>query len=384
MKMISTILAIMVLLTMYLAMHLYLVFAAYMPKIPAGALAFVCFCATQLIWANYFMVRVLHWPIPKAMFTVGFFIGIFALMLMFCFCVTDVFKLTGFYPEKLKKTPWLELAVFSSVSISVVLLGFFGTVFTKQKELIFVSDKVKKETRIVFMSDLHIGSADITPGKLEKWVEKVNAFNPDLVLFGGDVLDGSKKPFEDEKYEDIFHKIKAKSGVYGVLGNHEYYGEGVKEAVEIFEGAGIRTLRDQSVKIEDLNISLIGRDDTLMGGFGGEHVKETRRVDYLMAQVPKDDYKIVISHNPIRFDEAVAAGADLQLSGHTHAGQLFPANIIVKFIYEKPYGLLEKKNSKLYTTSGFGSWGPPIRIFTRSEIVFITIKPEDKKKTDKN
>lgn len=373
-KMIAIILAILVFLTVYLSVHLYLTFVVYLPKAPAVSAALVFFLAMQLIWGNYLMQRGLGWNVPKEMFTAGFFIGVFALILLGCYMGSDVLKLLDVYPKRLKDAPGFELGLFSVLSLIVVIGGYFGTVFTKVTELEFVSNKVKKDVRIVFLSDMHVGSADLSPEKCEKWIGKINAFQPDLVLIGGDILDGSHKPFEKEGYAGIFKKLKAKEGVFTVLGNHEYYGEGIPEAVETIEAAGITVLRDEVHAIPGLNIALIGRDDTLMGGMGGKHVRETQRLSTLFKKVSKGDYTIVMSHNPARFDEAVEQGADLQLSGHTHAGQLFPATLIVKFVYEKPYGLLKKGKSALYTTSGFGSWGPPIRILTRSEIVFVRIK----------
>lgn len=368
------VLGILVFLGFYLSLHMYLTFNVFWPKLPAVSVALIFFLLTQMLWGNYVLQRVLGWDIPKWVFTAGFLMAAFSLCLLFMYMASDVSKLIGLYPKPLAASRTLECAVFSGFAVVITVLGYFNVACIRERELVLESDKKGDDLKIVFFSDTHIGGAAMNPKRFEKWVKKINAFEPDLVLVGGDIVDGSVDPFIEDGYTDLFKKLDAKQGTFAVLGNHEYYGGGLTHAISAFRKAGMTILRDEKIYLHDLGVTLIGRDDTMMGGMGRHAFRKTQSLTHLNEGVDPESYVIVMTHNPIRFDEAARINADLQLSGHTHAGQLFPATLIIKFIYEKPYGLLKKGKSLLYTTSGMGAWGPPIRFMSRSEVVFLTVK----------
>lgn len=242
--------------------------------------------------------------------------------------------------------------------------------------------------KIAFLSDIHMGALGMNEKILEKVVRIINDARVDLVLFGGDLVE-RKISDEISRETEILGKIKSKLGSYGVLGNHEYYSEKPETMVKFFrEKANIKILMDSCEKIDDdknvngvTNITLLGRNDTSFG-YSPEKNKNIRDIlKFQEEQMDQDnmknkDFIIVLDHNPERFDEAVDSGVDLQLSGHTHNGQFFPFNLLVKFFYEKAYGRLLKGSSNLIVSSGLGAWGPPLKLFSPPEIVFVNLNLE--------
>jgi predicted MPP superfamily phosphohydrolase len=217
---------------------------------------------------------------------------------------------------------------------------------------------------------------------LKKIVKVINDQRADLVLFGGDIVETKINQIDSLEYAKLLRGLESKLGVYAILGNHEYF-TGRTNLARILEfltkGCGMRVLLDESVVIGK-NLLLVGRVD---GGY--DRIVFRKKVADILAKTNRDGkFSILLDHNPKYFDEAVANNMDLQLSGHTHNGQMFPFNLLIKFLYEKPYGRLEKSKSTLLVSSGVGTWGPPIKVFSKPEVVVVTIeKPEGKKKKEK-
>jgi uncharacterized protein len=214
---------------------------------------------------------------------------------------------------------------------------------------------------IVMISDLHLN--DIGVKRRQKIIDTVNQLHPELVLIPGDIV-----PPETDKIAGDFRKIKSKYGIYASLGNHDYFGD-VEYLVNQLHQAGINVLRDSSVKIAD-SFYLIGRDDK---SFEGITRKKRQQLANLLAGINRELPLIMLDHQPINLEEARAAGVDLQLSGHTHQGQFFPFNLITNKVFKIDYGYLKTGNFQLIVSSGAGTWGPPIRIGSSSEIVDIMV-----------
>jgi hypothetical protein len=157
-------------------------------------------------------------------------------------------------------------------------------------------------------------------------------------------------------------------GVFGITGNHEYIG-GVEEAVAYLEEHGIRMLRDTCIILRG-GITLCGREDRSSMQFGGLRRKG---LGELLKDVDRTRPVIMMDHQPFDLDSVAKAGVDVQLSGHTHHGQLWPLNYITKVVYEQSWGYLRKSGTQFYVSSGAGSWGPPVRLGNRPEIVVLTL-----------
>jgi len=217
---------------------------------------------------------------------------------------------------------------------------------------------------VVMVSDLHLGSAGHS-GLLDKTVDKINSLDPDIVLFAGDIIDDKVEPFIRNNYAEEFTKIRAKYGMYAVTGNHEYYGGDANKFIGLFRQAGVKVLMDESVKVAD-SFYIVGREDTTAERFAG--IKR-RDIDDIMQSVDRTLPVLLMDHQPGNLQEEAATGVDLQFSGHTHKGQLFPGNLITKHVYDLDWGYMKKGNFQIIVSSGLGTWGPPFRTGSRSEIV---------------
>jgi predicted MPP superfamily phosphohydrolase len=220
------------------------------------------------------------------------------------------------------------------------------------------------------VSDLHITSYT-RQASMQKLVDRLNAIDADIVVFVGDIVDGDVRPYEEKGVPAIFQGIKSRHGFYGVLGNHEYHGGAVDKAVELFTASGMTLLRDQVAVIDALNLSILGRDDSRVRRItGSERLSATE----LIATAKDGSLLLSLDHQPQLAMEAKEAGVDLQLSGHTHNGQVFPANLIVKKIYDNPWG--HKTYDAVFdliVSCGYGTWGPPMRTRSFSEIVVLEL-----------
>ena len=215
-------------------------------------------------------------------------------------------------------------------------------------------------------ADTHFG---LLSGKnhAERLVKEMNALQPDIILLPGDLFDDDIQPFLDQKIDQTLSKLHAPYGVYASLGNHDRHDGTIKELIEALEQGGITILYDEIVDVQG-QFTLVGRKDRI------DH--DRRPLDSLMNGVNLTRPTILLDHQPYELDKAQQAGVDLMLSGHTHGGQVFPGNLITDAIYENDRGYLQKGQMHSIVTSGFGFWGPPIRIGTRSEVVSIQIQFE--------
>lgn len=216
---------------------------------------------------------------------------------------------------------------------------------------------------IAMAADTHFG---LLSGKnhAERLVKEINELNPDLILLPGDLFDDDVQPFLDQKIEQVLSKLHAPYGVYASLGNHDKHDGTMQELIEALERSDINVLYDETTDVQGL-FSLIGRKDRID--------KDRYPLDALMNGVDDSKPVILLDHEPYELDIAQQEGIDLMVSGHTHRGQVFPGNLITNAIFQNDWGHLQKEQLHSIVTSGFGFWGPPIRIGTRSEVVSILI-----------
>jgi uncharacterized protein len=221
--------------------------------------------------------------------------------------------------------------------------------------------------KIVLVSDMHLGMT-ISNGKLTKMVNLVNQQKADLILLAGDVFDEDLGPVIQNNMGDLLKNLQAKLGVYAVLGNHEFYGN-AGDAEQYLEDHRITVLRD-SVAVLPNDIVIIGREDLTYERMSG---KLRKPLDILLEGINKSNPLILMDHQPNNLGEAVSNNIDLQVSGHTHNGQMWPFNYITGAIFEISNGYRQINNTQFYISSGYGTWGPPIRTNSRSEIVVLNV-----------
>ncbi|GAA0755067.1 metallophosphoesterase [Clostridium sartagoforme] len=226
----------------------------------------------------------------------------------------------------------------------------------------------KEPVNVIMVSDIHLGNI-VKNKKLSNMVKEINDLNPDIVIIAGDIIDSDIKPFLNTNMGREFSKIKSTYGTYATLGNHDLMTKAETQIVKILEENSVKVLRDESILIND-SIYIIGRDDITINRFS-----ENDRASLLdlTHNLDKSKALIVIDHNPKYINESLNANIDLQLSGHTHKGQIAPGNLVTNKMFEIDYGYLKKDNLNVVVSSGYGTWGPPIRIGSRSEIVQMNL-----------
>jgi len=215
------------------------------------------------------------------------------------------------------------------------------------------------------ISDFHYGIIN-SNGNFERVIEKINALNADAVFITGDLFDESVAHMEE--MEKVLPKLKGREGVFAVTGNHDYYA-GITRAVGIMQRAGVKVVRNEMVTLPG-GLQILGIDDPTGTRRMGE-----RGFDFgaLLRMADPQKPSIFLYHQPIRFEEVVEQGIGLQLSGHTHGGQLYPIILISEQIYPLTPGLHRSGQSVLYVSRGVGTWGPPMRFLEPPEIVLIRL-----------
>jgi predicted MPP superfamily phosphohydrolase len=257
-----------------------------------------------------------------------------------------------------------------SASALLITGGFINAVIpvvTRYDITINKSAGEIKELRIAAISDIHLGSV-IRKRSMKKLSLMLQDLHPDLVLLLGDIIDGEIGPVLRGDLLQYFTYPRGNDGLFAITGNHEFIGGGDR-TIPYIESKGIKVLKDEVVTLKG-GIQLIGRIDKDSFRF---FRKERLTLDSLMKDIDTTKPVILLDHQPFHLSEAAEKGVDLELSGHTHNGQMWPLNYITGKIYELSYGYLKKGNTNFIVSSGFGLWGPRVRSGSRSEVMLITI-----------
>lgn len=304
--------------------------------------------------------------LPLGMATAMYEIGNSWLIIMFyllmAFLVLDIGRLVHLVPAT-----WLRGNAITSLVLTGLMLVTFiaGNIHYHNKqrqEINLTTDKhLERPLKIVMLSDLHAGFHN-RRAEVGRWVNMINAEKADLILIAGDMIDGNVRPLLAQGTAEELQRLNAPA--IACLGNHEYI-TGIDKAMNLLEQTGIRILRDKSISIGD--VTIIGRDD--------RSNRSRKSVARLMQGVTRGDYIILLDHQPFNLAEAEQNGVDLQLSGHTHRGQVWPLNWVTKKMYECDYGQWRKGKTDYYVSSGMGIWGGKFRIGTDSEYAVITVTP---------
>ena len=292
------------------------------------------------------------------------FIFIYILLL---FLILDLLKLTHLFPiNRFLHQSWVGFISIATIITVLMSWGYYKYTHKERVELTLSINKKSEQDislKVVAISDLHLGYG-IGRTELEKWVEMINQENPDILLIAGDIIDNSLIPVKEQNMDELFRKIKTKYGIYAALGNHEYISGDLKSA-DFLNSAGVCLLKDSSALIDSL-FYVIGRDD--------RSNSDRKDIKELISGLDKSKPIILMDHQPYHLEEAEENNIDLQISGHTHHGQVVPISWITKSMYEKSHGYLKKGNTHIYVSSGIGIWGGKFRIGSQSEYVVINLK----------
>ena len=258
--------------------------------------------------------------------------------------------------------PWPTTLVAYCVLATTAIAGTWGLAKAWTPDIVRVelsSAKLRKPVRFAQISDVHIGSR--TARFLAHIIDLVNEQNPDFLCITGDFIDQPGISLEKLQSLTLF-----KGPIYYCIGNHERY-EDLDDIVSRLESLGVEVLRNRTVEADGLQF--IGIDDH-------ESSKQVARVLPFL-EVKEELYSILLYHRPHGLEDAHRHGIDLKLSGHTHAGQIVPFHLAVNKVFEYRKGLYQFDNTYLYVNEGTGTWGPTMRLGTRSEITVFELSPTE-------
>jgi uncharacterized protein len=334
---------------------------------------------------SMFLVRLLPRSVGTLLsFVVYSWMGLGALLVS-VLLITEVMRVGVHASSRLLSRPPLdaERRTFLSRAIAgsagMVTFGLAGSgVVSALGEVALKNVKVElgklpKELaglRIVQLSDIHIGPT-IGRSWLAGIVGRVNALEPHVVVITGDLVDGSVEALRE--HVAPLADLRAKYGVYFVTGNHEYY-SGAESWVEELTRIGIRVLRNERVSIGEgaASFDLAGVDDWGAGGYAKGHGPDLAKA---LAGRDASRELVLLAHQPRQIFEAATAGVGLQLSGHTHGGQVFPVTMLVRLQQPFVAGLDRVGDTQIYVSRGTGYWGPPMRVGAPAEITLLELFP---------
>lgn len=305
---------------------------------------------------------------------IGYLWMAFVVLFLFFGVITDFVRLfMAVFSKILGQNLFIKIPTVSyfllplTLSLVFLIYGYFEALNIKTERIIIQTNKIKKNVRIVQLSDVHIGLI-IREDRVKKIVERIKQANPDIVVSTGDLVDAQIDRLNH--LAEILREIKPKYGMFAITGNHEFYA-GLNQALSFTEKAGFKVLRDSRITIKELNINIVGVDDSesVRYGFNLKNDKIS-----LFNEFANQGFTIVLKHRPF-IERELIKYFDLQLSGHTHKGQFFPFSLITGIYYKNnDSGLIEIDRGKfIYISRGTGTWGPPIRIFAPPEITIIDL-----------
>lgn len=346
---------------------------------------------TYIFFASSFITG-FFLPYKKIKIIGNYFLGVIqyiVLIVVLADLIRILLKKTKIVNEKILSSKITFIISGSICILLTILLSTYGVIHSKKIVYTDYNVNIDKITnidnlKISLVSDIHLGY-NTHLSHIKKMVDMINNSNSDLVLIAGDIFDNNYEAIgNDEDIINELKRIKSKYGVYAVYGNHDIdekilagftFNWDKSEVLidprmeEFLSKSNIKTLRDETILIDD-SFYLIGRLDYHKYGI---KINERKTIEELIKDIDIDKPIIVLDHEPYELNELSNNNVDLDLSGHTHNGQMFPSNILLKVIWDNPYGLLKVGNMTSIVTSGIGVYGPNMRVLTTAEVVNINV-----------
>jgi hypothetical protein len=288
----------------------------------------------------------------------------------------DIYRLLHFLARMLTQRPLadftLSLRNFCTLTIllsfAVVIYGYFEALHIRTEHVTVKTDKIPEKIgrfRVVQISDVHLGLI-VGKSRLKRILRQVEDARPDILVSTGDLVDGQMDDLE--ALTDMFQNIPTKYGKFAITGNHEFYA-GIDRALAFTQKAGFTMLRGEGITVSNL-INIVGVDDPARKRYGPDRTVSEKA---LLEKMPREKFTLFLKHQPVISSESLGM-FDLQLSGHTHKGQIFPFNLVTKLYYRMHTGLTKVNgNALLYVSRGSGTWGPPVRFLSPPEVTVIDI-----------
>ena len=364
------------LLTYYIANKLHGGIKAVLPKAPLWAVLVPLLLLTVCTLLGFMRINAFPTVVKGVLEVISaYWMGAFVYLLLFCI-LADVVTLI----LKLFKLPIVKNVLFKGISAALVLGLAITTVvcgICNARDIDHISYEIKVDSvtdvsdlNIALISDVHLGAVG-SESRLAEIVDEINSLNPDLVLIAGDFFDTTYSAIKNpQKAIKTISRIEATFGTYACLGNHDA-GETFNQMQNFLKQSNVILLND-SYTVIDNRLILVGRIDAhSIGGYG-----DLKRKPFAEIGLKNDENLpvIVMDHNPQNISE-YNSDVDLIVCGHTHKGQIFPANIVTSLVYDVDHGYYRKNSQspQVIVTSGVGYWGMPMRVGTNSEIVSIKL-----------
>lgn len=326
-----------------------------------------CVYLLSFVFGNGLLLLTLTRMFP-AMFRISAVWMVLLLFVCFTLLIVSVLRLAGRHvfrqPEKLENA--LRLAA------SLILVGLFGLALWNaympvvKRAAIQISKPLGKPVRVAMAADTHLGAL-VGRRQIDKLAAIIKREQADVVLLPGDIMDDDTRVYEAEQMAKSLSQLRAPLGVYATLGNHDLFGHDV-EITQALEDAGIVVLTDRAVKVDN-RFWIAGRPDQLD--------KHRLKTADLLKQTDVREPVFLVDHRPTDVLVHAELPIDVQVSGHVHNGQVFPANLVVRALYDIHYGYQQINNSHFFVTSGFGFWGVPFRLGSQAEVWIIDVYGND-------
>jgi uncharacterized protein len=285
----------------------------------------------------------------------------------------DSLKITNFLLDWFSGSQMESIAYHTTwiTVIGTILTIVFGYINARTPTVRYHELEIKKRNyfasklRMVIATDIHIGATNGV-SHIKRIVKKINTLSPDVILLPGDIVDGELEPVIRRDIGSYLRKLEAPHGVWWITGNHEYIG-GVDAATKYLTEHSIQLLEDTFVEVA--GIVIVGRKDIASARFGDKR----KGLEVVMGGIDHTKPIILMDHQPRDLAAAEKNGVDIQFSGHTHNGQLWPIQFIVRRLFELAAGYKKKWNTHIFVSSGVGTWGPPVRTSSRPEILCVDV-----------
>lgn len=330
-----------------------------------------------------------NYPEFKRMLSWSVYMGLaFFFILFTAFLALDVLRVLARVLDSLfsMKTgerlasPKLRVAGAAAFALLACVYGWYEALNVRPTYVTVETERLPagvERVRVAHITDVHLGWI-VQEERLDRILDVVRAARPDVLVSTGDLVDGDME-FRDEEVA-LFRGLNLPLGMYAVTGNHEFH-VGVRQAIDFKERAGMRVLRNEYLHAGGL--IFVGMDDPSVRRFGGDLPPEQG----ILASLPDDAFVVLLKHHPSVMQESIGL-FDLQLSGHTHGGQIWPFYWLTRMAYEyrpglralspsrrggEAYAAETSRESNVYVSNGVGTWGPPLRFFAPPEVVIIDI-----------
>ncbi|MDD5224814.1 MAG: metallophosphoesterase [bacterium] len=338
--------------------------------IPRGALL----AALVFLWASFLLAIVLDhllgWEAIAAPFELIGTNWLGILFLLFC-CLLSVDLITGFGLILPRLAPALRGGALL-VGVLLCLIAFiqgFRPPVVRNYEVRLAGLPAEADGKVIVeLSDLHLG-AILGERWLQARIAQVESLRPDLVVIAGDFFEGHGQLKFESRMVPLLRRLTAPLGVWAVTGNHEFYG-GLEGSSRLLESAGIHVLHNEWKEVRP-GLVIAGVDDTGNHRFADDEVRHIQRA---LAGRPAGTATVFVSHRPQGIEEAARAGAGLMLAGHTHGGQIWPFNYVVRYFIPLVGGRYEVGGMPVIVCRGTGLWGPRMRLWRPGEIVLVTLR----------